>query len=137
MKRTVSMWAMLALLLPGTVICQTITPVIKAKFGVEADLKRNYFVGAPAPNNDDWFPGDPSGSGIYVIDTTGAAAINAGYIADPVKRRECFSRQMNYPVYSIVGNKFLYDALYVRDHNKYDSTQILSSNKNGETPQVW
>src|SRR4030095_7335831 len=124
MKRTLLGVIFLVLLLSNRGVSQVITPVIKANFGVEADLKANFFGGMPSPGNDDWFPG-PNGSGIYVIDTTGAAAIMQGYIADSLARNACFTRPMNYPVYSIVNGKLLYDALYVRDHHNYDSTAFI------------
>jgi len=49
-------------------------PIIKANFGVEADLRSNFFNGLVQSGNDDWFlfPGTP-GAGQFVIDTTGAA----------------------------------------------------------------
>ena len=87
------------------------------------------------PGNDDWFPGT-NGSGMYMIDTTGAAAIMQQYFADSYARKNCFSRPMNYPVYSIVNGKFLYDALYVRDHHNSDSTAFTSGNKNGQSARA-
>jgi hypothetical protein len=80
MKRTLLIAILPLLLLSNQGISQIITPVIKANFGVEADLKANFYGGMPLPANDDWFPGS-NGTGIYVIDTTGAAAIMQGYIA--------------------------------------------------------
>jgi len=136
MKKTVHFIIVSVLFLPGIAGSQIITPVIRANFGVEADLKANFFNGVPTPGNDDWFPGE-SGSGGFIIDTTGATAIMQQYIADPTYRKNCFTRPMNYPVYSIVNGKFLYDALYIRDHYKNDSTAFTSSNKNGQSPGLW
>lgn len=123
--------------LSQTANSQIITPVIKARFGIEADLKSNFFNGFVQPGNDDWFPDSSGGSGIYLIDTTGAAAIVNEYKINPAYRKNCFTRPMTYPVYSIVNNKFLYDAIYVRDHYKNDSTAFASSNKNGQSPGLW
>src|SRR5687767_490840 len=51
---------------------QITTPIVKAGFGVDADLKANFFNGFGQSGNDDWFS-HPSniGTGRYVIDTTG------------------------------------------------------------------
>ena len=67
-----------------SVICsaQITTPIIKAGFGVDADLRANYFNGFVQTGNDDWFNNGTAGTGIFVIDTTGAAAIVAGYLSD-------------------------------------------------------
>ncbi|WP_276502294.1 T9SS type A sorting domain-containing protein [Terrimonas pollutisoli] len=116
---------------------QIVTPFIKANFGVDADLKANFFNGSLSPGNDDWFNDGTPGTGVFVIDTTGAAAMMSQYIADPTLRKKSFTRGMNYPMYSTVNGKLLYDALYVRDHNKNDSTAFVSSNKNGESPAIW
>jgi hypothetical protein len=54
------------------VSAQITTPIIKARFGVDGDLRANYFNGAVQTANDDWFnlnAADTSGKG--VIDTTG------------------------------------------------------------------
>ena len=72
---------MLANVLVGS--AQITTPVIKARFGVDGDLRANYTNGAVQTGNDDWYnlnAVDTSGKG--VIDTTGAAAILAGYRTD-------------------------------------------------------
>ena len=47
MKRTVHIVILFFLLLPGIGRSQIITPVIRANFGVEADLKANFFNGVP------------------------------------------------------------------------------------------
>ena len=53
---------------------QTITPVIKANFGVEGDLRANFYNNFVQSGNDDWFNNGTAGAGAFVIDTTGAAA---------------------------------------------------------------
>lgn len=137
MKKTILAIAIFCLLLSIRASAQIITPVIKANVGVEASLKANNFNGMPAPGDDDWFPDSAGGAGAYLIDTTGAAAIMNEYVINPAYRKNCFTRPMNYPVYSVVNGKFLYDAIYVRDHYKNDSTAFTSSNKNGQSPGIW
>src|SRR5258706_814444 len=137
MKRTLPLVAFFLVLASGNIHSQNITPVIRANFGVEADLKRNYFNGSPLVGNDDWFPDSTGSPGRFIIDTTGAAAIMQSYIADPANRKTCFVRIMNLPIYTIVDGRFYYDAIYVRDHYKNDSTAFVSSNKNGDSPAVW
>lgn len=118
---------------------QITTSVIRANFGVDADLRSNYFNGAVLDGNDDWFtlPGS-SGSGAFVIDTTGAASIVSRYATDIPFRRSTFSRGMSYPIFSTVNNHLLLDAAFVRDFHGDDSTVFASgSNKNGFSPADW
>src|SRR4051794_20425649 len=87
---------------------QITTPIIKAGFGVEADLRHNFFNNFVQSGNDDWFSKADAGTGKLVIDTTGAAAMVAGYTADVSpypKRMASFYRGMNAPPYSIVNNR--------------------------------
>ena len=67
-----------------SVICsgQITTPIIKAAFGVDADLRANFFNGFVQSGNDDWFNNGTAGTGFFVIDTTGAASVIAGYLSD-------------------------------------------------------
>ncbi|MDB5277897.1 MAG: type sorting protein [Ferruginibacter sp.] len=117
--------------------CQITTPTIKASFGVDADLKANYFNNFGQSGNDDWFNIN-SGSGQYVIDTTGAAAIVQGYSTNPATRNLPFYRTMHFPAYTIVNNRLLIDAVYTRDYHGQDSTMFASgSNKNGDSPASW
>ncbi|MEP6928318.1 MAG: T9SS type A sorting domain-containing protein [Ginsengibacter sp.] len=117
---------------------QTITPVIKANFGVEADLRANYFNNFVQSGNDDWFNNGTPGAGAFVIDTTGAAAMVARYAIDPEYRKLPFFRTMKYAPYSIVNNKLLIDAIFIRDYHGQDSTTFaLGANKNGASPSTW
>src|SRR5678809_1095756 len=79
---------------------QITTPIIKAAFGVDGDLRANYFNGFVQSGNDDWFNNGTAGTGQFVIDTNGAAAIRAAYAADvspwPV-RMSSFYRGMSKP----------------------------------------
>ncbi|XVJ67793.1 MAG: T9SS type A sorting domain-containing protein [Lacibacter sp.] len=117
---------------------QVTGPVIKANFGVEADLRANFFNGFSSAGNDDWFRGASAGPGIGVIDTTGAAFIVNRYTTTPSSRSQPFFRGMRYPQFSIVNNRMLIDAIFIRDHHGDDSTVFASgSNKNGMSPQSW
>ena len=112
---------------------QITTPIIKANFGVDADLRSNFFNGLVQSGNDDWFKLPASvGTGQFVIDTVGAASMLAGYAANPDLRKLPFYRNMRFPAYSVVNNRLLVDAYFVRDYHGDDSTIFASgSNKNG------
>lgn len=125
-------------LLPLLSNAQIITPVIRANFGVDADLRNNFFNGALQANNDDWFHQTASGTGEFVIDTTGAAAHLARYAIDVPFRRQPFHRNMRFSPFTVINNKMLIDALFVRDYHGDDSTVFASGgNKNGMSPQSW
>jgi hypothetical protein len=114
-------------------------PIIKANFGVEADLRSNFFNGLVQSGNDDWFllPGTPGG-GQFVIDTTGAATLLANYASNPNSRKLPFYKNMRFPPYTVVNNRLLVDAYFVRDYHGDDSTIFASgSNKNGMSPGDW
>ena len=117
---------------------QITTPVVRANFGVDGELRCNYFYSFSQSGNDDWFrlPGTP-GSGDFVIDTTGAAAIVARYAIDPTFRQLPFFRTMRFPPYSLMNNKRIIDAVFIRDYHGDDSTVYSSGNKNGMSPQDW
>jgi len=117
---------------------QSTSPAIKAGFGVEGELRANYFNNFAQSGNDDWFNMGTAGSGAFVIDTTGAAAIVARYAVDPAFRQLPFFRTMKYPAYSIVNNKLLLDAIFIRDYHGTDSTIFAAgASKNGESPADW
>lgn len=106
---------------------------------MEADLRSNYFNGLIQSGNDDWFhlAGTP-GTGQFVVDTTGAAALLAGYSSNPNSRKLPFYKSMRFPAYSVVNNRLLVDAYFVRDYHGDDSTVFASgSNKNGMSPNDW
>lgn len=116
-------------------------PVTRANFGVEADLKANFFSGSPVSVGDDWFNDGTPGTGQFIIDTTGAAAIVKGYLSDVSpwpKRMAAFSRLMRQAPYSVVNNRLLLDAIFQRDFHGDDSTVYAAgSNKNGDSPASW
>jgi hypothetical protein len=124
-----------------TTSAQITTPIIKAAFGVDADLRANYFNGFVQSGNDDWFNNGTAGTGQFVIDTNGAAAIRAAYASDvsPWRQRmSSFYRGMSRPAYSIVNNRLWLDALFVRDYHGTDTTVFTAgADKNGMSPQFW
>lgn len=126
-----------AFLLGTSVSAQITSPSIKANFGVEADLSANFFNNVSADGGDDWFSSE-SGSGMQVIDTTGAAAIVSGYFTNPATRSQPISRLMHQLPFSIVNGHILLDAVFNRDHHGNDSTVFAAgSNKNGMSPADW
>lgn len=137
MKTTVPFFLAI-LLLTGPARSQITSPVIRANFGVDADLKANYFYATALAGSDDWFKQSESGIGDFVIDTTGAASILSQYNASVANRRTSISRSMRYPIFSLMNNKLLMDAVFVRDFHGDDSTVFASgSNKNGDNPADW
>ncbi|MBL7748611.1 MAG: T9SS type A sorting domain-containing protein [Chitinophagaceae bacterium] len=132
-------WYLALLLSPLFAGGQIITPIIKANFGVDADLRCNFFNGLVQSGNDDWFrlPGSV-GTGQFVIDTAGAAALLTGYTTNPNSRKLPFYKQMRFPPYTVVNNRLLVDAVFVRDYHGDDSTIFAAgSNKNGMSPASW
>ncbi len=121
-----------------TATAQITTPVIKANFGVDGDLRANYYNGAINSAVDDWFNNGTAGSGRYMIDTTGAAAIVAGYTSNPASRMFQFSRLMDPMPYTTVNNRLVLDAVYHRDYHGTDTTVFAAgSNKNAMSPALW
>jgi hypothetical protein len=137
--RTTILLLFVLLLSPLFFFGQIITPIIKAKFGVDADLRANYFDGNTG--NDDWFNNGTAGTGDFVIDTTGAAATIAGYLSDVApfrKRMSSLYRTMSKPPFSVIGNRLWLDAIFVRDYHGTDTTVYTSgSDKNGMNPGEW
>lgn len=126
-----------------THICygQITTPVTRSGFGVDADLRSNFFNGFVQSGNDDWYNNGTSGTGLFVIDTTGAAAIRNGYASDVApfpKRMASFYRTMSRPAFSINNNRMWLDALFIRDYHGNDTTVFTAgSDKNGMSPANW
>jgi hypothetical protein len=123
---------------------QITTPVVKAFFGVDADLKSRSVNGA-IQSSDDWFlfPGTSgtTTNGTFVIDTTGAAALVAAYAADVSpypKRMSTFFKTMSQPSFSVINNRLWLDAIFVRDYHGNDTTVFTAgSDKNGMSPEFW
>lgn len=118
---------------------QITTPVAKAGFGVDADLRSNFFNGIQQSGTDDWFSAPGSfGAGSWVIDTTGAAQLVARYATDLNFRQLPFFRTMRVAPYTVINQKRWIDAVFIRDYHGSDSTMFASgSNKNGMTPADW
>ena len=115
---------------------QITTPVVKANFGVDGELRANYFNGAISTGNDDWFRNNGS-VGEFIIDTTGAAYLLNRYATVPSSRRLPFFRNMRFPQFSVINNRLLIDAIFIRDYHGDDSTVFSGGNKNGMNPNVW
>src|SRR5262245_15104058 len=130
---------MLLLTLVSRGYTQITGPAIRANFGIDADFRSNYFNSVVQVGNDDWFslPGSV-GPGEFVIDTTGAAARVARYAIDVPYRRSTFIKMMRFPIFSVVNNRLVLDAAFVRDYHGDDSTVFASgSSKNGDSPGDW
>jgi hypothetical protein len=127
------------LLLPFPLLAQITIPMIRANFGLDADLKNNFFNLNILGGNDDWFSDNflNLGGGTYVIDTTGAGSIFSGYTSNPSTRLMSFARGMRFPVLSTINSRIHYDAAFVRDHRGTDSTSYAGGHKNGQSPQLW
>lgn len=131
---------LLFLLLSSEIYGQITLPTIKANFGVDGDLKANFFNNSVLTNNDDddWFNYNNSQTGVGVIDTSGASGIVVRYTSDPAFRTLSFQRNMGMPSFSIVNNKLLIDAIFIRDYHGSDSTMFASgASKNGMSPGDW
>jgi hypothetical protein len=139
MKTITRLLTILVILVPPLwVNCQIITPQIKANFGIDGDLRANFYNNFGSNGNDDWFTTSlPGAAGKSVIDTTGAAYIVSRYATDPDFRKLPFFRTMAFPSFSIVNNRMLLDAVFIRDYHETDSTIFKSGNKNGMSPQFW
>ena len=138
MKQTI---LFLILLAPFLSNAQITTPVVRANFGVDADLRANFFNGSITGSSDDWFNNGTAGTGRLVIDTTGAAAVIAGYLSDASpwpKRMASLYRTMSLPTYTVWNNRLWLDAIWVRDYHGNDTTVFTSgSDKNGMSPVNW
>src|SRR5688500_16929786 len=126
-----------SILCPGLAHAQFVA-VTQANFGIDADLATNFYKGLPQPAVDDWFANGYTGTGQGIIDTSGAAAILAGYISNPATRMNSFSKLMKPAPFTLVNNRLVLDAIYHRDFHGDDSTVFASgSNKNGMSPTQW
>lgn len=117
---------------------QITTPVIKAGFGVDGDLRANFFNNVTSNGNDDWFKTGATGPGVSIIDTTGAQGILNRYNIQPQSRQWSFTRGMAFPQFSIVNNRLLIDGIFIRDYHGDDSSVFASgANKNAMSPANW
>jgi hypothetical protein len=110
---------------------------LKANFGIDGDLRANYFDSKLENGNDDWFRNN-AGTGQFIIDTTGASYILSRYAVDPAFRRIPFFRGMRYPQFTILNNRMLIDGIFIRDYHGDDSTVFAAgASKNGMSPADW
>ncbi len=139
MKTCIKLLFMLLIMsFPCWVKGQITSAQIKANFGVDAELRANYFEKTSSNGSDDWFSLSAAGAlGKGIIDTTGAAAMADRYATDVNFRKLPFYRTMSYPAYSVVNNRLLIDAVFIRDYHGEDSTVFGGGNKNGRSPQFW
>ncbi|HKP32098.1 MAG TPA: hypothetical protein VJT83_05205, partial [Chitinophagaceae bacterium] len=129
--------AILLILIPVFLVGQITSPIIKANFGVDGDLRANFFNNGIVTGNDDWFRNNGT-VGRAIIDTVGYNYILARYAADPNSRKIPFFRGMSVPQFSLVNNRLVIDGIFIRDHHGDDSTVFASgSNKNGMNPNTW
>ncbi|WP_336516818.1 T9SS type A sorting domain-containing protein [Pollutibacter soli] len=126
------------MLFHSVVFAQITTPVVRANFGVDAELRANVLYSSTT-SSDDWFlQGTLPGSGTFIIDTTGAAAIMARYATDINFRKLPFTKRMRFPEYTVVSGRLLVDALFTRDFHGMDSTMFANgASKNGMSPVDW
>src|SRR4029453_13149302 len=100
---------LLLLIISIFAVAQITTPIVKANFGVDGDLRPNYLTGIGVTGSgDDWFHDGTAGSGRHVIDTTGAAAIIKGYNTDASpwpRRMATFFRGMSLPTFTVFNNR--------------------------------
>ncbi|MFN7832855.1 MAG: hypothetical protein ACK5Q2_12810, partial [Bacteroidota bacterium] len=120
---------------------------IKANFGIDADISANRLQatsGTPG-GTDDWFKlAAYPGSGVGVIDTTGAAALYAFYNV-PANINNTFIRRTPYSYYGTANSRLMLDGVFLRDHfggtnaagNFSDATMYAIASKNGEPPSWW
>ena len=130
---------LLALTMLGTASAQqVVSPQLRANFGVDAELISNQLAIKPLILSDDWFSKSYPGTGIAVIDTSGAGLMCAQYQTDGNSRTRSFLRKMSVPILTRREGKLLMDTFFVRDYHGDDSTVFASgANKNGQSPGSW
>jgi hypothetical protein len=135
----------LILLAPFLGSAQITFPTTRANFGIDGDLRANFFNGTILGSGDDWFNNTNTVGcltcGRQVIDTSGASAVVAGYNTDASpwpRRMASMYRSMSVPTFTTVNNRFWIDAIWVRDYHGTDTTVFTSgSDKNGMSPADW
>lgn len=117
---------------------QTIIPGgAPAKFGIDADLKSDTFAfgtSMPSPVGiDDWFK-KAGGTGIGVIDTTGAykakAKLQSGLDT-------LLDMPFNFSRFSLQNGNLLLDGRYSRDGAQVDYTYFSGNAQNAQNPTTW
>ena len=126
---------------------QAIQPgCVSGNFGIDAGVSANRleFISGTASGTDDWVKSQ-NGTGIQVIDTTGAAALRTFYTNNPSQVNLIFTKKMPYGYYELAGGNNMLDGICYRDYfgggnssgNIDDSTGFLSACKNGDDPTIW
>lgn len=107
-----------------------------ARFGIDADVKSNqHTFGTSMPaatGSDDWFT-NTGGTGVGVIDTTGATAIKTALQGGA---NFLFERPMAFPKFTAQNGIVLLDARYAHDNVGIDST-TFTQGKNADDPTTW
>lgn len=116
-----------------------------AGFTVDGDTKVGYAKFGPSTasafNNDDWFlPQAYSGTGIGILDTTGATVYKSKLQSNI---NISFTERMVKPMFTVVNSKLWIDAIYSRDYSQNlggiasaDSTAFSNSAKNVLNPNT-
>lgn len=119
-------------------LAQTIIPGgVPAKFGIDADVKSDTFAfgtSMPAPAGyDDWFK-KAGGTGLGIIDTTGAAKakIKLSATGDTI-----LDMPFNFNRFTLQNGNLLLDGRYSRDGAVSDYTFFAGQAKNAENPTTW
>jgi len=108
-----------------------------ARFGIDADVTSDSFAfGTSMPSplaSDDWFKKN-GGTGLGVIDTTGAAKAKSILQSG---NDHIFNLPSNYPRFSLQNNYLFLDARYARDGAMVDSTFFAGNAQNAQDPTTW
>lgn len=138
-KRIASLMLFLTVLTAVKIKAQN-NPFKAANFGSESDAYANFAqLGSfTASGSDDWFRSNTfPGSGIQVIDTTGANALLNQLLSNPLGRNIAFEKRMAFPKLTTINGILNVDAIYMRDFHKNDQTSLLTGSKNGDNPATW
>ena len=132
-------------LIIGKISAQIQPGCVNANFGVDADFNANQlqFGGLSSPNGkDDWFKSAThSGTGLGVLDTTGAASLY-NFFSMPGNLNKIFTRRSNTIFFERANNTIQVDALFAKDYTgstggHVDSTAYATGSKNGMPPSDW
>lgn len=106
-----------------------------AKFGIDGDLYSDFRQNGTftAAGSHDWFK-TANGTGIGIIDTTGAASFKTLLSSG---NNIAFTKGSSIPSFSVVDTFLHLDALYARDYNNNDKTSFGAGSKNGDNSAVW
>jgi hypothetical protein len=136
--KAVLLWiCFIVLQLPGKT--QLTNGGIYANFGIDGDTRAGYNKYGQSQgiaSGDDWFY--PVSNGFSIIDTSNASFYKSLLITG---NNIAFTKRMNAPLYSKLGNTLWLDGVYSRDYiavNSFmDSTGFTIASKNGDNPANW